>query len=57
MKAVILDKHGTLDQLRYVTNFPDPVVCEGHVVMRVRATSFNYHDVFTVRGMPGIKVP
>ena len=28
-----------------------------HVVIRVRATSFNYHDVFTVRGMPGIKVP
>jgi alcohol dehydrogenase len=23
----------------------------------VRASSFNYHDVFTVRGMPGIKVP
>jgi alcohol dehydrogenase len=23
----------------------------------VRAASFNYHDVFTVRGMPGIKVP
>jgi alcohol dehydrogenase len=27
------------------------------VVIRVRASSFNYHDVFTVRGMPGIKVP
>jgi alcohol dehydrogenase len=26
-------------------------------VIRVKATSFNYHDVFTVRGMPGIKVP
>jgi len=30
---------------------------DGHVVIRVRASSFNYHDVFTVRGMPGIKVP
>jgi alcohol dehydrogenase len=27
------------------------------VVIRVRASSFNYHDVFTVVGMPGIKVP
>ena len=27
------------------------------MVIRVRASSFNYHDVFTVRGMPGIKVP
>ncbi|HEY5868933.1 MAG TPA: zinc-binding dehydrogenase, partial [Candidatus Tectomicrobia bacterium] len=28
-----------------------------HVIIRVGASSFNYHDVFTVRGMPGIKVP
>ena len=26
-------------------------------MIRVRASSFNYHDVFTVKGMPGIKVP
>ncbi|MGQ0523125.1 MAG: zinc-binding dehydrogenase [Betaproteobacteria bacterium] len=57
MKAVVLREHGGLDQLQYVADFPDPVVKEGHVVIRVRATSFNYHDVFTVRGMPGIKVP
>ena len=57
MKAVVLHKHGSLDELQLVTDFPDPVVVEGHVVIRVGATSFNYHDVFTVRGMPGIKVP
>ena len=57
MKAVVLREHGGLDKLEYVTDFPDPTVCEGHVVIRVKATSFNYHDVFTVRGMPGIKVP
>src|SRR5262245_10085152 len=57
MKAVILQQHGGLDQLKYVTDFPDPSAAEGHVVIRVRATSLNYHDVFTVRGMPGIKVP
>ena len=57
MKAVVLREHGDLDTLRYETDFPDPVVTEGHVVIRVRATSFNYHDVFTVRSMPGIKVP
>ena len=27
------------------------------MVVRVRASSLNYHDVFTRRGMPGIKVP
>jgi NADPH:quinone reductase-like Zn-dependent oxidoreductase len=57
MKAVVLREHGGLDKLQYVTDFPDPSVTEGHVVIRVKATSFNYHDVFTVRGMPGIKVP
>jgi alcohol dehydrogenase len=57
MKAVVLNQHGGLEQLKYVTDFPDPRVIEGHVVIRVKATSFNYHDVFTVRGMPGIKVP
>ena len=57
MKAVVLHEHGSLEQLQYVTDFADPVIVEGHVVIRVGATSFNYHDVFTVRGMPGIKVP
>ena len=57
MKAVVLNQHGGLDELKLVADFPDPKVVEGHVVIRVKATSFNYHDVFTVRGMPGIKVP
>jgi NADPH:quinone reductase-like Zn-dependent oxidoreductase len=57
MKALVLRQHGTLDELEVVTDYPRPQVNEGHVVIRVRASSFNYHDVFTVRGMPGIKVP
>ena len=57
MRAVILEKHGGLDELKLAARFPDPKAIEGHVVIRVKATSFNYHDVFTVRGMPGIKVP
>ena len=57
MKAVVLEQQGSLEQLKYAPDFPDPVVREDHVVIRVKAVSFNYHDVFTVRGMPGIKVP
>src|SRR6188508_1663040 len=57
MKALVLKKHGTLDELQIVTDKPVPQAVEGHVVIRVRASSFNYHDVFTVKGMPGIKVP
>jgi alcohol dehydrogenase len=43
--------------LRYETDFPDPVPGAGDVVVRVRATALNYHDVFTRRGMPGIRIP
>src|SRR5215475_8241188 len=57
MRALLLRKHGGLDELEVVDNHPVPQAAEGHVVIRVRASSFNYHDVFTVRGMPGIKVP
>jgi NADPH:quinone reductase-like Zn-dependent oxidoreductase len=57
MKALVLRKHGGLDDLEIVTDYPAPQAVEGHVVIRVRASSFNYHDVFTVKGMPGIKVP
>src|ERR1700688_2129017 len=57
MRALVLRKHGSLDDLDVVDDYPTPKAAEGEVVIRVRAASFNYHDVFTVRGMPGIKVP
>ncbi len=57
MKALVLRRHGALDDLAVVNDYPTPKAVDGHVVIRVRAASFNYHDVFTVRGMPGIKVP
>src|SRR5579864_5505048 len=55
MKAFVLRQHG-LDGARLETDFPDPVAGDGDVVVRVRATSLNYHDVFTRRGMPGIRI-
>jgi alcohol dehydrogenase len=57
MKALVLSQHGDLDQLEVRTDYPIPASQPGHVVIRVGASSFNYHDVFTVKGMPGIKVP
>ena len=57
MRAVCLREHGGIDALNLETDFPDPVVGEGQVVIKVGATSLNYHDVFTCDGMPGIKVP
>lgn len=57
MRAAVITEHGGADKLVYVTDHPDPQVTEGHVVVKVKASSLNYHDVFTRRGMPGIKVP
>ena len=37
--------------------FPIPSPAAGEVLVRVKATALNYHDIFTRRGMPGIKVP
>lgn len=57
MRALVLRQHGGNDMLRLESDFPDPTPGEGDVVIRVRACSLNYHDVFTRRGMPGIKIP
>ena len=57
MRALLLRQHGGLENLQIVDDHPKPKAVEGHVVIRVKASSFNYHDVFTVKGMPGIKVP
>jgi alcohol dehydrogenase len=57
MRAVVLREHGANDKLIYEADYPTPKAGVGDVVVRVRASSINYHDVFTRRGMPGIKVP
>src|ERR1700746_2413595 len=57
MRALVLRQHGGLENLQLVKDHAKPKARPGTVVIRVRASSFNYHDVFTVKGMPGIKVP
>jgi alcohol dehydrogenase len=56
MRAVVLHEHGGPENLVYEENFPDPEIGAGDVIINVKATSLNYHDVFTRRGMPGIKL-
>jgi 2-desacetyl-2-hydroxyethyl bacteriochlorophyllide A dehydrogenase len=57
MRAAVIYEHGGPDSIKYEPDFPDPVPGARDVVVRVRATSLNHHDLFTRRGMPGIKVP
>ena len=57
MKAAVIHQHGGPGTIRIETDFPDPEPGEGDVVIQVGATTLNYHDIFTRRGMPGIKVP
>ena len=55
MRALVLRQHGGLENLELVKAHPKPGARAGSAVIRVRASSFNYHDVFTVQGMPGTK--
>ena len=57
MRAVVLTAHGGPETIEYVTDYPDPTPGPGEVLIKIGACSLNYHDVFTRRGMPGIKVP
>ncbi len=57
MRATVLHRHGGLENLVYEADWRQPEPEAGHVLVRVKASSLNYHDVFTCRGMPGIKVP
>lgn len=57
MRAVVTVAHGGRDQLVYRTDYPDPTPGPNEVVVNVAATAINYHDIFTRRGMPGIRIP
>ena len=56
MQAQVIRGHGDIDDIAFEANWPDPVPGPGEVVLRVGACSLNYHDLFTLRGMPGIKL-
>lgn len=56
MRAVVTYEHGGLDRMVYEPSYRDPVLEAGDVLVRVRACTLNYHDVFTRKGMPGIKI-
>lgn len=57
MRAAVVHAHGGPEQTVFEPAWPRPAVKPGYVLLRVRACSLNYHDIFTRRSMPGIKVP
>lgn len=54
MKAQVIRAHGSIEDIQFEENWPDPVPGPGEVVLRVKACTLNYHDLFTLAGMPGI---
>lgn len=56
MKAALVKAHGGPEMLEVINDHPMPEIGEGDALIRVKATSLNYHDVFTRQGMPGIKL-
>ena len=56
MRAVFFDQHGDLDQLRY-DYVPKPVPGPQEVLVKVKACSLNHLDLWTLKGMPGVKIP
>ena len=57
MRAAVVYEHGELDRIVYETNYAEPEPPAGWVKVRVGACSINYHDIFSRRGMPGIRLP
>lgn len=56
MKAVLTTGHGGREFLQFRRDFPAPVPAPGELLVRVAATAVNFHDIFTRRGMPGVRI-
>ena len=57
MRAAVIREHGDIDNILIEEDFPEPELEDGWARIAVKATSLNYHDIFSRRGMPGIKIP
>jgi alcohol dehydrogenase len=56
MRAVLTTAHGGREVLQFRSDYPIPTPATGEVLVRVAATAVNFHDIFTRRGMPGVKI-
>jgi NADPH:quinone reductase-like Zn-dependent oxidoreductase len=56
VKAIVFEKHGGPDVLRYV-DAPDPVINANEVLVHVKACALNHLDLWVRRGLPGVAIP
>ena len=57
MRALTIDTHGELDQLRFRTDAPAPtLVAPDDVRVRVCAAALNHLDLWVVKGVPGVHI-
>ncbi len=56
MRAILLDQHGSAENLRFVADYPVPEPGNGEVRVRVRAAALNRLDIWVRNGWPGIKL-
>jgi alcohol dehydrogenase len=57
MRAAVLREHGEIENILIEEDFPEPELEPGWARIAVKATSLNFHDLFSRRGMPGISLP
>ncbi|MCB1698004.1 MAG: alcohol dehydrogenase catalytic domain-containing protein, partial [Halioglobus sp.] len=50
MKAVVCREYGLPEKLELVTDWPEPVVGEHDVMIRVKAAGLNFPDVLIIQG-------
>ena len=55
MHAVVIHRHGTLDELRF-EEIDRPQVNPGQVLVRTRAVALNRLDLFVLEGIPGVQL-
>ena len=57
MRALTIDAHGELDQLRFRDDIPMPELrAPDDVRVRVRAAALNHLDLWVVQGVPGVRI-
>ena len=56
MKAILFEKHGGPDVLRY-TDVAEPEVRAGEALVNVKACALNHLDLWVRGGLPGVPIP